>query len=125
MSEQQVGGTFLLNFIDQTTVVAFLTGDLQGAVRGVIREQTSNEQGILHLTAEHTITTARGDLIVTADQATLTPIEEGIFYMKQTQTIVRGTGAFMGATGTLEEFGAVDMGQGQGVLRYRGQIHLT
>jgi hypothetical protein len=121
MSEQ-VGGTFLLNFIDQTTVVAFLTGDLQGAVRGVIREQSSDEQGILHLVAEHAITTARGDSIVTADQATLTPIKEGIFYMEQTQTIVQGTGAFAGVTGTLEEFGVVDMGQGQGVLRYRGQI---
>src|SRR5215469_6312492 len=121
MSEQ-VGGIFLLNFIDQTTVVAVLTGDLQGAVRGVIREQKSDEQGCLHLMAEHAITTARGDLVVTADQATLTPIKEGVFYMQQTQTIVRGTGAFAGATGTLEEFGVVDMGQGQGVLRYRGQI---
>jgi hypothetical protein len=120
-----VGGTFLINFLDETTVVAVLTGDLHGAVRGVILSQTPGEQGVLHLTGEHAITTAAGDLLVTSDQATLTPIQDGTFFMRQTQTLVKGTGKFAGASGTLEEIGVVDMARGQAVLRYSGRITLA
>ena len=123
--QMTVGGTFILNFIDETTGVAVLTGDLQGAVRGVIRSQTPGEQGVLHLLLEHAITTVAGDLIVTSDQATLTPVQDGTFVMRQTQTVVKGTGRFAGASGTLEEIGVVDMAKGQGVLRYSGHISLN
>jgi hypothetical protein len=122
--QMTVGGTFLINFVDETTVVAVLTGDLQGAVRGVIHSQTPDEQGVLHLTAEHAITTAAGDALVTSDQATLTPVQERTFFMRQTQTLVKGTGKFAGASGALEEIGVFDMAKGQGVLRYSGRISL-
>jgi hypothetical protein len=119
-----VGGTFLINFVDETTVVAVLSGDLQGAVRGVIRSQTPDEKGVVHLIAEHAVTTTAGDALVTSDQATLTPVGDGTFFMRQTQTLVKGTGKFAGASGTLEEIGVFDMAKGQAVLRYNGRITL-
>jgi hypothetical protein len=48
-----------------------------------------------------------------------------MFVMRQTQTVVKGTGRFAGASGTLEEIGVVDMAKGQGVLRYSGHISLN
>jgi hypothetical protein len=119
---QSVGGTFMIDFIDETTAVAALTGDLNGAVRGVILENAANENGTLELTLEHAITTEAGDLLLPSDQATLTPVMESMFFMHQDQTIVGGSGKFANATGSLEEFGAVDMAAGLGVLRYSGEI---
>ncbi|MEP7285684.1 MAG: hypothetical protein ABI947_07950 [Chloroflexota bacterium] len=118
----QVGGTFLINFVDQTTAIAALTGDLQGAVRGVIVKSAAGDKGVLNLSLEHAITTSSGDSIRTADQAVLTPVQDKTYFMSQTQTIMSGTGRFANATGTIKEFGAVDMATGQGVLRYSGQI---
>lgn len=117
-----VGGTFMLNFIDETTGLAALSGDLSGAVRGVIVEMTAHEDGSMSFTAEHVINTVSGDMLMTQDEATLTPVEEGVFYMVQNQTIVGGTGEFAGVTGSLEEFGVVNMSSGQGVLRYSGEL---
>jgi hypothetical protein len=93
-------------------------------VRGVIQSQTSDEQGVLHLVAEHAVTTVAGDALVTSDQATLTPVEEGVVFVRQTQTLVKGTGKYAGASGVLEEIGVFDMAKGQGVLRYSGRITL-
>jgi hypothetical protein len=119
---ETVGGTFLINFVDPTTGLAVLSGDLTGAVRGVILDQTMNEANIMSLSLEHVIVTETGDMLMTTDEATLMPVDEGVFFMQQTQTIVGGTGRYAEATGTLTEFGAVDMGTGQGVLRYTGEI---
>ncbi len=118
----QVGGTFMINFIDQTTALAVLSGDLQGAVRGTILKSEPSANGVLNLTTQHAILTATGDLLNTADQSVLTPISDKMYFMTQTQTITGGTGRFASATGTIKEFGAVDMGTGQGVLRYAGQL---
>jgi hypothetical protein len=118
-----VGGTFILNFIDQTTGLAVLSGDLQGAVRGVIRTQTTDADGVMHLTLEHVMTLTSGDSLMTQDEATMTPLADGLFLFRQTQTVVKGTGAWEGAAGTLTEFGVVDMGKGGlGVLRYSGRL---
>lgn len=117
-----VGGTFIINFVDQTTGIAVLTGDLRGAVRGTIVENVPGDNGVLNLTLQHVIVTEAGDLILTSDIATLTPIVDGVFYMQQTQTIVSATGHYQNATGTLNEFGVVNMATGEGVLRYRGEI---
>jgi hypothetical protein len=58
-----VNCAFILNFIDQTMGIAVLTGDLQGAVRGVIRTQRADAAVVLHLTLEHAITLSRGELL--------------------------------------------------------------
>jgi hypothetical protein len=53
----------------------------------------------------------------------MTPLADGLFLFRQTQTVVKGTGAWEGAAGTLTEFGVVDMGKGGlGVLRYTGRL---
>jgi len=119
---ETVGGTFLINFIDPTTGLAVLSGDLTGAVRGVILDQSMNEANIMSLSLVHIIVTETGDMLMTTDEATLTPVVEGLFFMQQTQTIVGGTGRYDEATGILTEFGVVNMGTGQGVLRYTGKI---
>lgn len=117
-----VGGTFLINFIDPTTGVAVLTGDISGGVRGIIVDSSVDDNGVMTLTLEHVIITTSGYFIMTSDEATLTPVEENVFFMRQTQTIVGGTGPYLNATGTLIEFGAVDMGTGEAILRYSGEI---
>lgn len=119
---ETVGGTFLINFVDPTTGLAVLSGDLTGAVRGVILDQTMNEANTMSLSLAHVIVTETGDMLMTTDEATLTPVDEGLFFMQQTQTIVGGTGRYAEVTGTLTEFGAVNMNTGQGVLRYTGEI---
>jgi hypothetical protein len=121
-ASHSVNGTFIVNFIDSTTGVAVLTGDLQGAVRGVIRTQSADAAGVLHLTLEHAITLSSGDLLLTNDEATMTPLGDTLFLFRQTQTIVKGTGTWDGAAGALTEIGIVDMAKGQGVLRYTGRI---
>ena len=125
VASHPVGGAFILNFIDPTTGVAVLTGDLQGAVRGVIRTQNADAAGALHLTLEHAITLSSGDLLLTNDEATMTPLGDNLFLFRQRQTIVKGTGAWDGAAGELTEIGVVDMAKGQGVLRYSGRISHT
>lgn len=119
---QTVGGAFLINFVDESTGVAVLSGDLQGAVRGVILSSSAAADGTLSLQLQHAIVTADGGLIFTEDRATLTPVADTLFFMQQTQTITGGAGDYANASGTLTEFGAVDMGSGQGVLRYSGEI---
>jgi large exoprotein involved in heme utilization and adhesion len=117
-----VGGTFIIQFVDETTGIAALSGDLSGAVRGVIEESSVADDGTMTMQLAHTIVTSSGDLLLTTDAATLTPVTGTLFLMQQTQTLVGGSGTYANVTGTLEEFGAVDFGTGQGVLRYSGEI---
>jgi hypothetical protein len=62
-ASHSVDCAFILNFIDQTTGIAVLMGDLQGAVRGVIRTHRANAAVVLHLTLEHAITLSGGELL--------------------------------------------------------------
>lgn len=119
---EAVGGTLLIQFIEPTVGLAVMEGDLSGTVRGVVVEQTPNEDGSMSMALEHVILTDSGDMLMTTDEATFTPVTEDVFLMNQTQTFVGGTGEYDGATGEIVEFGAVNMATGQGVVRYEGTL---
>jgi hypothetical protein len=92
------------------------------ALRGVIRTQRAKAAGALHLTLEHATTLSSGDLLLSKDEAAMTPLDGDLFLFRQTQTVVKGAGTWEGAAGVLTEIGVVDMAKGQGGGRYTGRI---
>ena len=119
-----VGGTFIINFVDQTNAAALLTGDLAGAARGLAIKVENGANGVINYTTEHAITTQGGDLLRTSDHSVLTPVpgQDKMYFFSQVQTIIGGTGRYANATGTLTEYGAFNGATAEGVLRYTGHV---
>ncbi len=117
-----VGGAFVIDFIDQTTAIGTVSGDLQGSLRGVVLKSEPGDKNTVKFTTEHAIITIGGDLIRTADTSVFTPVQDKLGVLIQTQTIKGGSGRYTNATGTLTEVGTLDMTTGQGVLRYNGML---
>jgi hypothetical protein len=90
----KVGGSMLSQFVDEKTGQYQLTGDLQGGGRGLILEQ-KQDKGV-------------------------TPVTTTV---KLEHTFVTSGGDLLQTKGDLGTFiGAADFANGQGVLRYNGQI---
>src|ERR1041385_2357136 len=77
-----VGGAFIINLIDKTTGLGEVTGDLKGVVRGTILKAEPGANNTQKLTLQHVIITDSGAIIMTADQATLTPITDTTLFWK-------------------------------------------
>jgi hypothetical protein len=123
---KDVGGAILTNFIDQTTTLGTATGDLAGGLGVDVLGVTSGANGSTVFHNHHHWVTVPGDTIFLADAdatAYPTPVQGlyGASYNNGVQ-ITGGTGRFANAIGTLTVFGAVNLGQGQIVLRYAGQV---
>jgi len=123
---KQVGGTVLTNFIDQATTLGSATGDLKGGLGVSVLSMTTGANGSTVFHNHHHWVTERGDTIFFADAdatAYQTPIA-GLYAASYNNGIqvTGGTGRFEGASGTLSSFGAINLGQGQLVLRYAGQV---
>ena len=125
---KQVGGAVLTNFIDPTTTLGTATGDLRGGLGVDVLNIAPGAYGSTVFHNHHHWVTESGDTILLADAyatAYPTPIS-GLFAASYTGgvQITGGTGRFAGAFGTLTIFGAVNLGQGQIILRYAGQVCL-
>ncbi len=119
---ENIGGTLAVAFTSELTTLGIVTGGLKGAVTATILEQSPGEDGTMNAQLEHVYVTEAGDVLHTADQAVLVPVNASTALMTEQSVIISGTGKFEGATGTLESTGVVDFAHGQVTLRYRGQI---
>ncbi len=123
---KEVGGAILTDFVDQTTTLGTATGDLKGGLGVTVLSTASGPNNSTVFHNQHHWVTESGDTIMVAEAdatAYPTPIA-GVFataYNNGVQ-ITGGTGRFAGSSGVLAVFGAVNLSQGQVVLRYQGQV---
>jgi len=125
---KDVGGAILTNFVDPTTTLGGATGDLRGGLGVSVLNVAPGPNGTTVFHNHHHWVTEAGDTIFFADaDATAYPMPIsglfGVSYVKGIQ-VTGGTGRFAGATGTVAAFGAVNLSQGQMILRYQGHICL-
>jgi len=123
---REVGGTVLTNFVDQSDTLGTATGDLKGGLGVSVLSVTPQANGSVVFHNHHHWVTESGDTIFFADAdatAFPTPVQ-GLFAASYINgvTITGGTGRFATASGKLAVFGAVNLSQGQIVLRYQGQV---
>jgi hypothetical protein len=121
-----VGGAISTNFIDQSATLGTATGDLRGGLGVDVLGVGAGANGSTVFHNHHHWVTESGDTIFLADaDATAFPTGvPGLFgtsYIDGVK-IVGGTGQFAGTSGNLAIFGAVNLNQGQVILRYQGQI---
>jgi len=122
---KQVGGAILTNFIGPTTTLGTATGDLRGGLGVNVLNVTPGPNGSAVFHNHHQWVTESGDTIFFADaDARAYPTPAGVFGTAYTNgvQITGGTGRFAGASGKLAIYGAVDLTQGQIILRYSGQV---
>jgi hypothetical protein len=123
---RDVGGAILTNFVNQTTTLGTATGDLRGGLGVDVLSVAPGANGSTVFHNHHHWVTESGDTIFFADaDATAFPTGvNGLFgasYIDGVK-ITGGTGRFASASGELAVFGAVNLNQGQIVLRYQGQV---
>lgn len=128
---QSVGGTVMTNFavVNASTTLGVVDGDLKGAVAATIIDVVPGANGTTIFHVQHHFVTQSGDTIFT-DVATATSIQVGQslgiqgFYavVDYPVHITGGTGRFAGATGDFQSIGVGDLGTGQTIFRYSGQV---
>jgi len=130
-----VKGTVRANFVSETEVEGTISGDVAGQAFATIQSITAKKNGIADVTLTHRYVTPDGE-IFTSDKGTLRPISEMIggygdwFDFDNRLTVVGGTGAYAGATGTLRARGllnpfitaAANYGPGGIQLEYSGRV---
>ena len=129
---REVSGGIVTDFLSPPAVgsstLGTATGDLRGGLGVVILGITNGQNGSTVFHVQHHWVTETGDTIFLADAyATAYPTSvSGLFAAKYIDgvNITGGTGRFAGATGNIASWGAVDLSQGQVVLRYQGTICL-
>ena len=121
-----VGGTLMTNFVDSNTTLGSATGDLEGAVSATLLGVAPAADGTTVFSVQHHWTTDTGDSIFFAvAQASALPVAPGLFaIVSYPVTITGGTGKFVGAAGTVENIGEVDLNTLRTVFRYQGEVCL-
>lgn len=119
-----VGGTVMTNLLSQQTTLGTATGDLMGAVSADLLGVMPGPNGTTVFNVQHHWVTDAGDTIFMAvAQATTNEIAPGLFaVLSYPVTIQGGTGRFEGATGLLQNIGAVDLTTQRTVFRYQGEV---
>ncbi|TCD13819.1 hypothetical protein [Oricola cellulosilytica] len=109
---------------EPVNVLGSVSGDLAGATRAVLLDQSEGKDGVLALSLAHDFVTRSRGTLRTSDTATWTPIpgEDGVFHMMTEYTIQDGAGPLAGATGTLRNDGIADTITGLVTLRYEGEL---
>jgi hypothetical protein len=125
---EPVAGSISSNFIDETTTLGTVTGDLKGAISALILgppEQGAN-QTVVFNNQPRWVTEAGDTILFAKTQATSAVAEPGLLaIVSYPLRIVGGTGKFAGATGRLDSFGEVDFRDptnGRATARYRGTV---
>lgn len=118
-----VGGMALADMIDETNLVAALSGELGGGARAKITEQKETATG-LTLNMEHYFINDKGGLLRTMDKATLTTIpgKHKTYMLEIGYDVVDASGTYAGYQGTFQSYGLINLGTGKVVLRYNGEI---
>ena len=119
-----VGGSLTTNFLDEATTLGTATGDLQGAVSASLLGVAPGPNDAVVFTVQHHWVTAAGDTIhLNVARATAAPTAPDLFgIVSYPVSIAGGTGRFAGATGTLQNIGAVDLRSQRTVFRYEGTV---
>jgi hypothetical protein len=118
-----IGGTGLGSAIDESNLVASLSGALSGGARARIKAQKETSTG-LTLDLEHYFFTATGGMLHTADTATLTAIpgKHKTYMLEIAYDVLESSGSFGGYKGRFQSIGLFDIGAGKVVLRYSGEL---
>lgn len=118
-----IGGTGMANAIDESNLVASLSGTLSGGARARIKAEKKTATG-LSLDLEHYFFTAEGGMLHTADTATLTAIpgKHKTYMTEIAYDVLESSGAFASYKGHFKSFGLFDIGAGKAVVRYSGEL---
>jgi hypothetical protein len=129
---KEVGGAVLTNFLPtpeqgtKGTTLGTATGDLRGGLGVDALSINPGPNGTTVYHVQHHWVTEADDTIFLKDAelTTFPPSISGLVALKYIDgvTITGGTGRFAGANGTLAVFGAIDLKQGQLILRYQGTV---
>jgi len=125
---ERVAGSISSNFIDESTTLGTVTGDLKGAISALILgppEAVGNQTFVFN-NQPRWVTEAGDTIFFEKAQATSAMMEQGLFaIVSYPLRIVGGTGKFAGANGRLNSIGEVDFRDptgGRAVARYRGTV---
>ena len=118
-----IGGMALADAIDETNLVAALSGELGGGARAKITGQEETATG-LSLDMEHYFINDKAGLLRTRDKATLTtvPGKHQTYMLEITYDVVEARGTYAGYKGRFRSFGLINLATGKVVLRYNGEI---
>ncbi len=120
---REIGGMALADAEDETHLVGALSGELGGGARAKITSQVKTATGI-DMGMEHYFLTDKGGALLTRDKATLTavPGKASTYMLEINYDVVEARGAYAGYEGQFKSFGLIDLGAGNVVLRYNGEI---
>jgi hypothetical protein len=114
----------MTNFLDANTTLGTATGDLEGAVSATLLGASPGSNGTLVFSVQHHWVTSTGDtILMDVARATSVETQPGSFAILSYPVVVTGgTGKFDGATGRLQNIGAVDLDSQRTVFRYEGEV---
>lgn len=119
---REIGGMGLAEAIDESNLVAALSGDMTGA-HAEILAQTKTSTGLM-LDMEHYFINDSNGLIKTRDKATLTAIpgKEQTYMLEIDYNVQESRGTYEGYRGSFHSFGLIKLAKGQVILRYKGEL---
>lgn len=119
---REIGGMGLAEAIDETNLVAALSGDMTGA-HAQILGQTKTSTGLI-LDMEHYFINGSNGLIRTRDKATLTavPGKDQTYMLEIVYKVMDSHGTYEGYRGGFNSFGLIKLAKGEVILRYKGEI---
>jgi len=117
-----IGGMGLAEAMDETHLVAALSGDMTGATASITGKKKTNTGLILDM--EHHFMSDKNGLLKTIDKAVLTtvPGKDETYMLEINYKVVESRGIYEGYKGEFHSFGLIKLGKGQVILRYKGEL---
>ena len=119
---KEIGGMGLAEAIDESNLVAALSGDMTGA-RAQILGQTKTSSGLI-LDMEHYFINDKNGLLRTRDKATLTavPGKDETYMLEIAYKVMDSRGTLEGYRGSFNSYGLIKLAKGEVILRYKGEL---